>query len=363
MKKVCFIVNHHVVIYNFRKEIVRRFISDGVEVHIISPGGPGVDKLVADGAIWHDVPVDRRGTSIKGDINLFKKYKQVLSEIKPDFVLCYTIKPNLYGGMAAKKLKIPFAITVTGLSAGLENGGKTALVIKMLYRYVLKSVQRIFFQNQSNLDFFLNNKLTYGKEKLVPGSGVNLEEFKYSPMPEGATRFVYVARVMREKGIDEYLLAAKSIKARYPETEFLICGFLEDDYKEILAQAESEGSVKYLGMVENINEVLETVHCIVHPSFYPEGISNAILEAITTGRAVITTDMPGCRELCIDGENGFIVPIQDFAEVANAMEKFINLSSEEKAEMGKRGHELAANKFDRNIVVDAVLEEFRRATC
>ena len=363
MKKVCFIVNHHVVIYNFRKEIVRRFLSDGVEVHILSPKGPGVDKLVDDGAIWHDVPVDRRGTSIKGDISLYKKYKEILADIRPDFVLCYTIKPNLYGGMAAKQLKIPFAVTITGLSAGLENGGKTAFVIKNLYRYVLKDVQRIFFQNQSNLDFFLKNKLTYGKEKLVPGSGVNLNEYSYCDMPEGPTRFVYVARVMREKGIDEYLLAAKSIKARYPETEFLICGFLEDDYKEILAQAESEGSIKYLGMVDNINEVLKTVHCIVHPSFYSEGISNAILEAITTGRAVITTDMPGCRELCMDGENGYLVPIQDAEAVVNAMEKFINLSPEEKAKMGRKGHEFAANNFDRNIVIDAVLEEFNKATC
>ena len=363
MKKVCFIVNHHVVIYNFRKEIVRRFLSEGVEVHIISPGGQGVDKLISDGAVWHDVPVDRRGTSISGDIKLYKKYKEMLSEIRPDFVLCYTIKPNLYGGMAAKRLKIPFVITITGLSAGLENGGKTAFVIKTLYRYVLKGVQRIFFQNQSNLDFFLKNKLTYGKEKLVPGSGVNLDEFTYQTMPEGPAKFVYVARVMREKGIDEYLLAAKLIKAKYPETEFLICGFLEDDYKDILAEAEADGSVKYLGMVDNINEVLKTVHCIVHPSFYPEGISNAILEAITTGRAVITTDMPGCRELCIDGDNGYLVPIQDSSAVAKAMEKFINLSQDAKAEMGRKGHELAASRFDRNIVIDAVFEEFNKAIC
>jgi len=363
MKKVCFIVNHHVVIYNFRKEIVRRFLSDGVEVHILSPAGPGVDKLIDDGAIWHDVPVDRRGTSVSGDIKLYKNYKKILADIKPDFVLCYTIKPNLYGGMAAKKLKIPFVVTITGLSAGLENGGKTAFVIKKLYRYVLKGVQRIFFQNQSNMDFFLKNNLTYGKERLVPGSGVNLEEFNYSEMPGGPVKFVYVARVMREKGIDEYLLAAKYIKARYPETEFLICGFLEDDYKEILSIAENEGTVKYLGMVENINEVLQKVHCIVHPSFYPEGISNAILEAITTGRAVITTDMPGCRDLCIDGENGYLVPIQNFEAVALAMEKFLNLSNEEKILMGKRGHELAAGKFDRQIVIDAVLEEFNKAIC
>lgn len=364
MKKVCFIVNHHVVIYNFRKEIVRRFIREGVEVHILSPGGLGVDKLVSDGAIWHDVPVDRRSTSIRGDIILYRTYKNILRKIRPDFVLTYTIKPNIYGGMAAGSLKIPFAITITGLSSALLNGGKTAMIIRALYKHSLKKVQRIFFQNENNLQYFKRHNLTYGREKMVPGSGVNLEEFCYTDMPSfEKIRFVYVARVMREKGIDEYLLAAKSIKARYPQCEFLVCGFIEDDYIDILEKAQAEGYVKYMGMVDNISEVLRDVHCIVHPSFYSEGISNAILEAISTGRAVITTDMPGCRELCNDGENGFLVPIQNFEAVANAMEKFIKLSPDEKIEMGRKGHEFAANNFDRNIVIDAVLEEFNKATC
>lgn len=362
MKKVCFIVNHHVVIYNFRKEIVRRFLDEGVEVHIISPAGPGVDKLVADGAIWHDVPVDRHGTSIKADLKLYKAYKETLAKIRPDFVLTYTIKPNIYGGMAAGKLKIPFAVTITGLSSALVNGGKTAFLIRTLYKIALKKVQRIFFQNQSNMDYFLSHNMTFGKEKMVPGSGVNLNEFTFEKMPPfDQIRFVYVARVMREKGIDEFLLAAKYIKAHYPLTEFMICGFLEDDYKGILSQAEAEGTVKYLGMVEDIKSVLNQVHCIIHPSFYSEGISNAILEAIATGCAVITTDMPGCRELCKDGENGYLIQPQNIEQLISAIEKFLKLSDEEKQTMGECGHKLAAESFDRNIVVEAVMEEFEKA--
>lgn len=364
MKKVCFIVNHHVVIYNFRKEIVRKFLEDGVEVHIISPAGPGVDKLVADGAIWHDVPVDRHGTSIKGDIKVYKAYKEILAKVRPDFVLTYTVKCNIYGGMAAGRLKIPFVVTITGLSSALENGGKTAALIRVLYKVVLRRAQRIFFQNQSNMDYFIDHGMSFGKERLVPGSGVNLEEFSFKKMPPfDQVRFVYVARVMREKGIDEFLLAAKYIKARYPLTEFLICGFLEDDYKDVLAQAEAEGVVKYLGMVEDMVEVLHQVHCIVLPTFYPEGINNAMLEAIATGRVVITTDMPGCRELCKDGENGYLVQPQNIEQLIGAIEKFMNVSDEDKQAMGECGHRLAADSFDRNIVIDAVMEEFGKATC
>ena len=357
MKKAVFIVNHHVVIYNFRKEIVRTFIQEGVEVHIISPAGPGVEKLVEDGAIWHDAPVDRHGTSIMDDFKLMQLYKSLLREIDPDLVLCYTIKPNIYGGFAAKSLGIPYVVNITGLSSAIDNGGKTAKLVMFLYRLALRKVQRIFFQNKENMEFFKEHKLTFGREKLLPGSGVNLEEFKCLPLPSDKTRFVYVARIMREKGIDEYLEAAKAVKKNHPDTEFLVCGFSEEDYAGRLKEAEDEGTIIYKGMVDDIRTVLKDVSCIVHPSFYPEGISNAILEAIASGRGVITTDMPGCRNLCIDGVNGYIVKPKDSKGLAAAIEKYLSLSDEERTAMGLAGRKLAEEKFDRNIVINACRSE------
>lgn len=357
MKKVVFIVNHHVVIYNFRKEIVRTFLKEGVEVHIVSPAGPGVDKLVKDGAIWHDAPVDRHGTSIMDDFKLMLLYRKMLKEINPDLALCYTIKPNIYGGFAAKSLKIPYVVNITGLSSAIDNGGKTAQFVMMLYRFALRKVQRIFFQNKENLAFFKEHNLTFGKEKLLPGSGVNLEEFKLLPLPEDKVRFVYVARIMREKGIDEYLEAAEAIKKVHPDTEFWVCGFSEEDYKDRLKKAEDEGFITYKGMVDDIRTVLKDVSCIVHPSFYPEGISNAILESIASGRGVITTDMPGCRDLCVEGVNGYIVQPKDSAVLISAIEKYLKLSYDERVKMGLAGRKLAEEKFDRTIVINACRSE------
>lgn len=360
-KKVLFLVNHDVVIYNFRLEIIERLLADGYDVSISSPYGERIDDLKELGCHFYEIEVERHGMNPIHEFKMLQTYRKLLAEIKPDIVLGFTIKPNIYGAMAAAEKRIPFVANITGLGTAVEGPGKTQKAMIALYKVAFRKIQRVFLQNTENQQFFIDHKIAVDKHKLIPGSGVNLDRFEVKEYPaDDVVRFAFISRIMQEKGIDQYLDAAKAIKEKYPHTEFHICGFCEAEYKGKLNEYNNNGTVIYHGMIRDVAGFLADIHCVVHPTYYPEGLSNVLLEASASGRPIITTDRSGCREVIDDGVNGYMIPQQDSQALIEAIDKFMQLDFEAKKSMGLAGRAKVEKEFDRQIVVEAYMKEIEK---
>ncbi len=356
--KILLIANHGLVLYVFRRELLERLIADGHQVVTALPEDEYTQDLKAMGCKVIPTVLHRHGTNPVQDLQLLMRYKQIIRAEKPDKVLTYTIKPNIYGGMASAAAKVPYVVNITGLGTAVEKSGALQKLTVLLYRYALRRVQTVFFQNRDNEAFFAARKLAMGKHKMLPGSGVNLERFQVLPYPDGGTvDFVFVARVMREKGIDQYLDAAKALRKKYPQARFHICGFCEEAYEDTIRQLEAQGIVRYHGLVKDIQGIYRMARCTVHPTFYPEGLSNVLLESAASGRPIITTNRPGCREVIEDGVNGFLVEERSSADLIQKLERFLQLSWQEQKQMGLNGRKKVEKEFDRRIVVEAYIKE------
>lgn len=372
-KRILILVNHEVVIYNFRLELVERLLADGYEVHISTPAGKRVEKLKEMGAVIHEISFDRHGMNPADEIRILIAYKHLIKDVHPLIVLGYTIKPNIYGAMASRMVGVPFVANITGLGTAVENGGIKQKLMVLMYQAAFGTrkgrIQRVFFQNKENRKFFRDSHIALDKHALLPGSGVNTNKFLASLFPpcgNGKTgepiKFAFVSRIMVEKGIDQYLAAAKEVKAAYPATEFHICGFFELEYdRSYLNKLIKNNTVIYDGNIDDVAHFMSSVHCIVHPTYYSEGMSNVLLEASSCGRAIITTDRAGCREICNDGVNGYLVAEKDITGLIGAIKRFIELDSNKKAAMGVAGRRLIEKQFDRRIVVEKYLEEIHKA--
>lgn len=359
--RILFLVNHDVGIYNFRLEIVERFIADGYDVHISSPYGERIDALVALGAKFHEIKMDRHGMNPIEELKLLNKYKLLMKEVKPDIVFGFTIKPNIYGAIAARKYHTPFVANITGLGIAVENEGIKQFVFLLLYKFAFYGIQQVFYQNDENRKLFVDHHIAAGRGALLPGSGVNLIRYPCRPYPEdGVIKFAFISRIMEEKGIEQYLDAAEEIKSQYENTEFHVCGFCESEYNGRLQEMHKRGIADYHGMVRDIAGFMSGMHCIIHPTYYPEGISNVLLEACATGRPIITTDRAGCREVVEDGNNGFMVKQKDSRSLIAAIKKFLALSWDEKANMGLMARLTVEQRFDRQIVVGKYVEEVEK---
>lgn len=351
-------MNHDIVIYNFRLEIVERLLLDGHEVHISSPYGERIDELIKLGCKYHKIIISRHGMNPFKEIELIQTYKKLLKEVSPDICFGFTIKPNIYGAIAAKSFKIPFVANITGLGTAVENAGIKQKISIALYKYAFKDIQKIFFQNIENQQFFVKHKIAGNQQDLLPGSGVNLKRFVPLPYPDNSIiEFVFISRIMKEKGVDQYLDAADYITKKYPKTRFHICGFCEAEYKGRLKKYVENSIIDYHGMVRDIKEILKITHCTVHPTYYPEGMSNVLLESAASARPIITTNRSGCREIIDDGVNGFVCKQKDSIDLIKQIEKFLNLSWEEKKRMGMAGRDKVEKEFDRQIVVEKYMRE------
>lgn len=359
MSKILFLVNHDVVIYNFRLELVERLLADGHSVVISSPYGERIEDLKNLGCEYREIKLARHGTNPFKEFGLILEYRKLLKAVEPDIVFSYTIKPNIYGSIACRMLNVPCVTNITGLGTAVENGGIMQAITTILYKLAFGKVKKIFFQNEENMNFFVNKKITDpSKYQLIPGSGVNLNRFStiQYPKSEEDVEFAFISRIMKEKGIDQYIDAAKYIKKKYQNVKFHICGFCEQDYEDKLKQLENEGIIIYHGMVRDVRTVIKDMHCIIHPTYYPEGLSNVLLESSACARPIITTDRSGCREVIDDGVNGFIVQQQNSDDLIEKIEKFLSLTWEEKEAMGLAGRRKVEKEFDRQIVVDAYMK-------
>ena len=374
--KVLILANKSTGLYKFRGELLEALIARNHEVFLSVPDGDFIAEMQQMGCHFVETEISRHGTNPFTDLALVKKYCSIIKSVKPDIVFTYTIKPNVYGGIACQLCKVPYVANVTGLGTAVENKGLLQTITLTLYKIGLKKAQRVFFQNQKNQQFMLDHGVVKGPYSLLPGSGVNLERFASLPYPseDDGIHFVFISRIMREKGIDQYLAAAKHFSQESHSCEpsclpreggdlpsrkmvFHICGFCEKEYQGELDELIAKGVVEYHGMVRDVREILKDVHCTVHPSFYPEGLSNVLLESCASARPIITTDRSGCKEVVDDGVNGYIVKQRDSADLIQKIEQFIALPHEEKVKMGQAGRAKVEREFNRKIVVDAYLKE------
>lgn len=350
MKKILILANFD-DFYNTRKEVVAELLKE-YEVNICYPYGPNIEKFKKMGCLFTNIEIDRRGTNPWHDLILNLNYRKILKKYKPDVVLTYSIKPNIYGGFWCRLLKIPYLVNITGLGTALENPGILQKVTILMHKVALKKVNTIFVQNQENKNFFIKHHIHSDKLHLIPGSGVNTDEFCYLEYPDSKDlHFLFVARVMKEKGIDQYLDTAKYIKVKYPNTYFHILGFCEENYKDILKSLENKEIIKYHGLVQNVSDFYRMSCCIIHPSYYPEGMSNILLEACSSGRPVITTNRSGCKEVVEDGVTGYVVNVKDSSSLIKKVEEFILLNNESKKNMGLLAREKVMKSFNRNLII------------
>ena len=360
--KILILTNHDLGLYKFRKELLEALLKDN-EVFVSVPKGIFTDKIIEMGCKHIDISFNRRGTNPIADINLYKTYLNLIKEIKPDIVLTYTIKPNVYGGLACQKLNVPYIANVTGLGSAIENGGLLQKISLTLYKAGLKKANKVFFQNEFNRDFMISKKAVSDNYDLIPGSGVNLEQYQINEFPENNTiDFVYVGRLMKEKGFELYLNSAKYIKEKYPNTVFHVCGPDEDNYREIVKQYNEEGIIVYHGYMDDMKQMYKQIQCTIHPTYYSEGMSNVLLESLACSRPIITTDRPGCKEIVDDGVNGFVVKQNNQSDLNEKIEKYLSLSYEDRKQMGINGRKKIEKEFDRNIVINKYIEAIKEIT-
>lgn len=359
MKKIMILANDATWTYKLRKEVIEALL-EKYEVHAVMQDDFFVADLERMGCIFHEVKLQRRGTNPASDLKLLRRYIALVREISPDMVLTYNIKPDIYGGIACSLMKVPYIVNITGLGTAVENAGPLQLITTMLYKVGLRKARKVFFQNESNLQFMKSRGIVRDNYDLLPGSGVNLKQYKPMPYPNDDTvDFIFVARVLKAKGIDQYLDAAEYIRGKYPNTRFHICGACDEDYVQILQEKNEAGTVVYHGAVKDMQPIYEMCDCTVHPTYYPEGMSNVLLESCASGRPIITTDRPGCREIIDDGVNGFICKQQDSADLIEKIERFLALTHAEREQMGLMARKKVEREFDRNIVIEKYLMELQ----
>lgn len=357
MKTILVLSNHPTWTYKLRGEVLEALVRAGYRVVVAVGYGLEVEKLKEIGCEYINIPYNRRSINPLNEVKLFLSYKKLVKQVKPQVVLTYTIKPNLYGAFICKKRRIPCLVNITGLGSALEKSGFIQSFFLLLYRYIFKEVYKVFLQNAYNQKLFISKGIVHGNDVLLPGSGVNLEKFKPLVYPSSENvEFAFICRILKAKGIEQYLAATRFLKDKYPQTIFHICGFCDQDYMGMIKESEKNGEVIYHGMVDDTRVIYKETHCTVLPSWYSEGMNNVLLESAACARPIITTNRPGCGEIVDDGVNGYVVKAQDTEDLICQMEKFILLPDDMKIEMGLAGRRKVENQFDRRIVVDKYLE-------
>ena len=356
--KILIIENHHVYAYNLRKELTQKYIDNGYEVYLMVPDGERVKDLKAMGC--HHIPyeVNRHGVNPFQDLKLFFQFRKVLKQLQPDVVLTYTVKPNIYGGLACRMARIPYLSNITGLGSAIHNGGAVAKLLLLLYRFSSKHANCLFFQNSQNREFFREHQIISENSVLIPGSGVNLKEFSYEAyVPKDVpVSFLFIGRLMRDKGVGELVEAARNIRRDYPEVTFDLIGFCEEEYRDIFETLNEGNAVNALGQKSDVKEFIKTHSATVLPSYH-EGTANVLLESAAMGRPCIASRIPGCMEIIDDGVTGYLCEVKDAVSLEEALRKFIALSYEEKRDMGMLGRLKMEREYDRDIIINHYLKE------
>lgn len=352
---------------NFRGELIRSIAKNGIEITAMAGSGDTSTEndLSSDGIQFREFKIQRNGLNPLADLAAYREIRQAFREVKPDIALAYTIKPVIWGGLASRRLgTCRFFALITGLGFAFRRGGvfKNAihLLIVMLYRLALAKAEGVIFQNVDDRDTFVRKRIVpVEKCHVVCGSGVNTTLFPATPIPSGTPRFLLVARLLVDKGIREFCSAAKIVKRRFPDTEFEIVGPREMTRNGIPGQEIQswldEGTILYSGSTTDVRPFISSCHVFVLPSYYLEGLPRTLLEALSIGRPIITTNTPGCRETVEEGVNGFLVPTRSASALAERMFWFLENRGRWES-MGEASRKFAEERFDVRRVNQQMLE-------
>ena len=359
--RILILSNFGMGLYKFRKELLEALIKTGDEVYISLPHDEYVPKLENLGCKFIESKVDRRGTNPITDLKLLSTYLKIIRKIKPDIVLTYTIKPNVYGGIACRITKTPYMPNVTGLGTSIENEGLMQKLSLAFYKLGLKNAKCIFFQNEPNRQFFIDRGIIKNKSKVIPGSGVNLEQHPYEEYPSDKEniRLLFIGRIMKAKGIDELLEAARQIKVSDKNVEFHLVGFYEEGYLEELRELNDSGIIHYHGQQDDVHKFIKDSHATILPSYH-EGTSNVLLESASTGRPILASNVTGCKETFDAGISGIGFEVKSVKALISAIQQFLDLPHDNKKQMGIAGRKKMEQEYDRKIVTNAYLEQISR---
>ena len=354
--KFLIITNHSYMFWRFRRELTAELLKRG-EVVISTPFVGHEEDLMKMGCRCIQTTLERRSLNPRKEIELYSFYRRLLREEKPDLVITYSIKPNIYAGYACRLAHIPYFVNVQGLGSIFQRESSAKLAA-MMYREAVRDAKAVFFENQSSADDFAERGIVpRQKEIILNGAGINLSVFSKQPYPseENGIHFLFLGRIMKEKGIDELLEASQKLKNEEGDHVFLdFVGFFEDDYKEQIDLLVRRNVIRFHGFCSDPRPFYAEAHCVVLPSYH-EGMSNVLLEAAASGRALITSDIPGCREAVNDEETGFLVPVKDSDALYRAMKRFLELSPEQRQRMGERSRIKMETEFDKERVVNETL--------
>jgi len=323
-------------------------------------------KIIDAGFEFHDIEMNAQGINPLEDLKTTYQFYTLFKKISPDVICQYTIKPNIYGSLMARLLNIKMINNIAGLGTLFIKENLVTKIAKILYKISQSKADRVFFQNRDDLALFTAEGIVKAEKcDVLPGSGVDTNRFKphYKEKSE-KIRFLLIARMIWEKGIGEYVQAAREIKKTYPNVEFCLLGFLDVENPGAITKEEmdvwvNEGVINYLGVSDSVDEVIQSAECVVLPSYYREGTPKTLLESGSAGKPIITTDNVGCRDVVDDGINGYICEPRLWEDLAAKIEKFLALTDEERLEMGKRSREKMVREFDEKIVIDKYLELLR----
>jgi len=361
-KRILILSNHFITLYNFRKELIMKLVEDRNEVFISMPKAEENSFFRNLGCKIIETPVDRRGVNPLNDFGLIWNYIKIMQKLKPDIIFSYTVKPNIYGCIASTLTRNRQISNITGTGATFLKKSTVGLIAKRLYKISIKRSYKVFFQNSGDKDFFVKNNIVTNNFAMLPGSGVNLEQYGLCELPcQDKVNFIFVGRVMELKGIDQYLQCAKEIKEKHPDTNFYIAGFIEEDkYKEIVKDYNDKGIVNYIGFQKDIKSWIQKSHCTILPSHGGEGVPNVLLESAAMGRTCIASTISGSKDVVEDGVTGYLFEPGSSKDLTDKVEKFLNLDYEGKKQMGLAGRAKVEKEFDRQIVINTYMKEIER---
>lgn len=350
-------------IWNFRRPLVEALASDGHRITVLAPPDDAVSKLERLGCQMRPLEMSVKGLNPLADLKLQRSFARIFREERPDAVLSYTIKNNVFGARAAQSAGVPFLPNVTGLGTAFLSGKLLQTVTEQLYRRSFAALPVVFFQNEDDRDLFLNRQLVQADQaRLLPGSGIDLEHFAPVAMPAvGAPPiFLMIARLLRDKGVLEFVAAARRIKSRHPQVRFQLLGAAGSENRSAIdaqtVQAwQAEGVVEYLGTTADVRPAIAAASCVVLPS-YREGAPRTLIEAAAMARPLIATDVPGCRAVVDQDVSGFLCKVRSAASLAAAMERFLALSGDARQAMGAAGRAKMEREYDQALVVAAYRE-------
>lgn len=357
--KILILANHYLTLRVFRRELIQKLAEKNeVVISIPKDDEEYMNELKSFGArLTYVKNMDRRAINPVQDLKLIKEYKKLLKYEMPDKVITYTIKCNIYGAWACKSAKIPCYCNITGLGSAFNNGGMLRFITSRMYKYSMNKAKIIFFENKGNEKTVLDMKL-FKKDQtyVLNGAGVNLELFKFTPYPSdnGIISFLFFARIMKEKGVDELFYAIDKLSLEYNNLKFDFIGIYEDEYEATVNNLEKRGLINYYGFQKDVLPFIQKSNCVILPSYH-EGMANTLLESASVGRPIITSNIHGCQEAVIDDVSGYLAAVRDKDDLYRKIKCFINLPYDEKIKMGIAAREHMEKMFDKNKIVDETI--------